>query len=97
MSQFEQKAIGRATLSLSHHGLSQPKDWGPACIASLLNMIELSQNMKKTTSGLPVPVRNKQVWFASHRPQLFPMPFLVWSGNSIHAAAHPGCLRFSHV
>jgi hypothetical protein len=101
MSQFEQKAIGRAIRSLSHHGISQPEDWGAACIASLLNMVELSQNMKKRISNdisaLPVPVRDKQDWTASLRPQLFPMPFLVWSGNSVHAAAHPACIRFSHV
>jgi len=62
---------------------------------------ELPQNMKKTTrnyiSRLPAPVRNNQDWTIRLCPLLFPMPFLVWSLTSIHAAAHAACLRFSHV
>jgi len=68
-------------------------------MVSLLNMIDVSKNMKKTTrnytSGLLAQVRNSQDWTTSHRPLLFPMPFL--SVASIHAAAHSACFRFSHV
>ena len=101
MSGIEQKAMSRAVLSLFHQGHSQPQDRQPTCVVSLLNMVDVSKNMKKTTrnyiSRLPAPVRNKQDWTASHRPLLFPMPLLVRSGASIHAAAHLACLRFSHV
>jgi len=101
MSGFEQKAMSRAVLSLSTTGIFSASTWQPACMVSLLNMIDVSKNMKKTTrnytSGLLAQVRNSQDWTTSHRPLLFPMPLLVVSLTSIHAAAHPACLRFSHV
>jgi hypothetical protein len=98
---FEQETYPYPFYPCPQQGYSQSQDGKPPACVSLLNMVDVSKNMTKTsrnyTTGLPVPARNKQDRTTSHRPLLFPMPLLVWSVTSIHAAGHPACLRFSHV